>query len=81
MNAACKELERMVSERTLNHGGNPVVRWMAGNTVVEQNQDDLVRPSRKRSSEKIDGVVSLLFAMQRLLVAEQEPDVAFIAFD
>jgi phage terminase large subunit-like protein len=73
MNGACKELERMVLERRIAHGGNAVARWMAGNVVAEQNQDDLIRPSRKRSNEKIDGLVSLLFCIQRLLVAEAQP--------
>jgi phage terminase large subunit-like protein len=74
MNAACKELERMVIDRRVNHGGNPVVRWMASNVVAEVNQDDLIRPSRRKSASKIDGVVALLMAIQRYLANEDEGD-------
>jgi hypothetical protein len=59
MNTPCKELERIVAERRLNHGGNPVLRWMLSHAVAERNQDDLIRISRKKSSDKVDGVVAL----------------------
>jgi phage terminase large subunit-like protein len=80
MNMPAKEVERLVSERRLNHGGNPVVRWMMSHAVAETNQDDLVRISRKKSSDKVDGVVSLLMATSRYALAEAEPEVSFISF-
>lgn len=67
MNAPCKELERLLARRRLRHGGNPVLRWMAANAVAETNQDDLIRPSRRRSPEKIDGLVASLMALERCM--------------
>jgi phage terminase large subunit-like protein len=79
MNAPCKELERLLMQQRLNHGGNPVARWMAGNAVAEMNQDDNIRPSRKKSSDKIDGLVALLMAIERTLTAEEESFVMYVA--
>jgi phage terminase large subunit-like protein len=80
MNGACKEMERVIAEGRLSTAGNPVARWMASNTVADANQDDLIRPSRKKSSEKIDGIVALLQAWQRAVVAMEEPEVSFYSF-
>lgn len=80
MNAPCKELERMLARRLIRHGGNPVLRWMAANVVAEMNQDDLIRPSRKHSTDKIDGVVAMLMALERAMHEEQQPEVAFYSF-
>lgn len=80
MNAPCKELERLLSQGRINTGGNPVLRWMAANAVADANQDDLVRPSRKKSSDKIDGVVTLLMALNRAIAYEEEPEVGFYSF-
>lgn len=41
-----------------SHGGNPVLRWMMGNVVVEQDGAQNERPSKSKSTEKIDGAVS-----------------------
>ena len=81
MNTPAKEVERLVSERRLHHSGNPVVRWMMSHAVVETNQDDLVRISRKKSSDKVDGVVALLMATSRYALAEAEPAFAFVSFN
>lgn len=80
MNAPAKETERLVAERRIDHGGNPVIRWMVTNAVAETNQDDLVRISRKRSSEKVDGIVAMLMALERAMHEEQQPEVAFYSF-
>jgi phage terminase large subunit-like protein len=65
----------------VNHGGNPVLRWMADNTVIERDYEDRIKPSKKKSSEKIDGVVALCMALSEA-IREQEtvPEVAFYSF-
>jgi phage terminase large subunit-like protein len=80
MNAPAKELERLVSERRFNHHGNKVMRWMIAHTVVEMNQDDLIRPSRKKSEDKLDGVMALLMAIERVLAAETQAEPQFYSF-
>ena len=81
MNAPAKLLETLVANETVNHGGNPVLRWMADNTVIERDYEDRIKPSKKKSSEKIDGVVALCMALSEA-IREQEtvPEVAFYSF-
>ena len=49
MNAPAKLLETLVANETLNHGGNPVLRWMADNVTVETDYEDRIKPSKKKS--------------------------------
>lgn len=63
MNAPTKRLEALVLERKLMHFGNPVLRWMAGNVVVEQDAAGNYKPAKNRSTEKVDGIVALCMSL------------------
>ena len=63
MNAPTKELERLVLSGDLNHGGNPVLRWMASNVTVEIDAAENYKPSKKKSTQRIDGIVSTIMAL------------------
>ena len=65
MSAPTEELEALVLGEKLAHGGNPVLRWMVANAVVEQDAAGNVKPSKAKSTEKIDGVVALIMAIDR----------------
>jgi len=70
------ELERLVLEHRLRHGGHPVLRWMAGNVETETNPEGYQRPSKGKSTERIDGMVALDMALTRLMTAlVAEPSV------
>ena len=49
-------------------GGNPVLRWMAGNVSLETDAADNWKPSKKKSRERIDGIVALIMALERATV-------------
>lgn len=70
MSAPSKMLENLVSNRLLNHGGNPLLRWMADNVVIETNADEMIKPSKKKSTEKIDGISALVTALERVIVGQ-----------
>ena len=80
MNVPAKELERMVGTGRLNHGGNPVMRWMAANAVAETDRDDRIRPSRLKSTDKIDGIMAICMAIERAIVNTADQEVSFISF-
>ena len=61
-------LERLVLECALRHGGHPVLRWMAANTKVIRDSNDNIRPDKKASRKRIDGIVGLVMALGRALV-------------
>ena len=66
MSPACKDLETMIVQGDIQHDGNPVLRWMVSNVVVVQDDAGNIKPSKKRSAEKIDGVVALAMCVGRI---------------
>ncbi len=81
MSAPSKLLETLVANRKLNHGGHPVLRWMAGNVTVEVDPYEAIKPSKKKSTERIDGIAALVTALERASAEEAEPEVTFISFE
>lgn len=63
MSAPSKELERLVVGRQLDHGGHPVLRWCARNVAVENDAAGNIKPSKLRSTERIDGIVATVNAL------------------
>ncbi len=63
MSEPTKELEKLVLQKQLAHGGNDVLRWMASNTSVETDPAGNIKPSKKKSTERIDGVVALVMGL------------------
>lgn len=75
MSGPSKELEKQVVEVTLNHGGNPVLDWMARVVSVRTDGADNikpVKPDRRRSSKRIDGVVAAIMGLG-LAIQEDAP--------
>lgn len=69
-----KHFERLVFAGLLDHGGHPVLRWMAGNTVVVFDRNLNFMPAKDRSAEKIDGVMASVMAVG-LATAGEEDDM------
>lgn len=64
MSAPTKDLlERLVPKGKIIHGNNPVLTWMADNLVVRMGPTGLIKPDKSKSSEKIDGIVALIMAI------------------
>jgi phage terminase large subunit-like protein len=68
LGAGWRELERILLETKLRHGGHPILRWMADNVEVETDAAGNQKPSKAKSSERIDGMVALNMAIARLIV-------------
>lgn len=75
MTAPSKELERLMLSHKLRHGDNPILRWMIANVAAETDSAGNIKPSKKVSTERIDGVVSLIMAIGRVLVFDEEVSV------
>jgi phage terminase large subunit-like protein len=65
LSAPMKDLMTFVTQGRVHHGNNPVLRWMADNLAVEQDPAGNLKPSKKKSTEKIDGMVALIMALDR----------------
>jgi phage terminase large subunit-like protein len=66
LSAPTKALETAVLSRTLRHDGHPVLRWNLSNVSVEADSNGNIRPSKSVSTERIDGVVALVMAIDRM---------------
>ncbi len=76
LSAATKELERLVLAQAVGHGGHPVLRWMVDNVTVVRDAADNLKPDKRRSRNKIDGVVATVMALDRAMRREgQGPSV------
>lgn len=60
-----KYFEQLVIRGGLRHGDNPVSRWMARNVALETDSAGNIKPSKKKSTEKIDGVIASVMAISR----------------
>ena len=72
MNWPIKKLEELVLAGRLAHAGHPVLRWMASNVSIETDASDNWKPSKKKSIERIDGIVALIMALSCATVNDGE---------
>lgn len=68
-NEPCKELQRLIVERKLVHGNHPVMDWNASNVEVKVDANQNLRPVKPKSFRRIDGVVALIMALRRAMLA------------
>jgi phage terminase large subunit-like protein len=68
-----KEFERLLLERQLHHGGNPMLRWQADNVVVRSDPSGNLKPDKDKSGNKIDGIVAAVMAIAPIAEEETEP--------
>lgn len=55
---AWREWDKIIIEGKARHGGHPILRWMAGNVEVETDHAGNQKPSKRLSTERIDGMVA-----------------------
>ena len=63
MSAPSKEFEKMVASGMLEHFNNPVARWMLKNVMLIIDTNENIKPDKKRSREKIDGIIAAITAI------------------
>ena len=65
MSNPTKDLMRLVLEQSLRHDGHPILRWCMDNVYVRTDPAGNIKPDKEKSTEKIDGVVALIMALDR----------------
>jgi phage terminase large subunit-like protein len=65
MSPPTKELMKITLEKKLAHGGHPVLKWMMDNIFVRTDPAGNIKPDKEKSTEKIDGAVALIMALDR----------------
>lgn len=66
LSAPTKSLEQAILGRRLRHAADPVLRWNMSNVSVETDATGNIKPSKAASTERIDGVVALVMAVDLL---------------
>ena len=72
LSPACKLIEVMAGDNNIVHNNNPILAWCLDNVVLTKDDNENVRPSKKNSIEKIDGVAGLLNAMVLYILDKEE---------
>jgi len=67
-----KELERLLLDGAFDHGGHPILEWCASNVAIEMDAAGNIKPSKAKSTERIDGVAALITALA-LAVSDEGP--------
>ncbi|WP_287058352.1 terminase TerL endonuclease subunit, partial [Bifidobacterium sp.] len=67
MSPPSKELMKLALEGRLAHGGHPVLSWMVDNIHVRTDPAGNIKPDKQKSTEKIDGVVATIMALDRAI--------------
>lgn len=60
--AAVDAFERALLGGNMQHNGNPLLRWQAGNVIVETDPAGNRKPTKAKSLDRIDGIVSAIMA-------------------
>ena len=67
MSPPTKELMKLTLEEKLAHSGHPVLRWMMDNIFIRTDPAGNIKPDKEKSTEKIDGAVALIMALDRAI--------------
>jgi phage terminase large subunit-like protein len=73
LNAPSKEFEKVILREKFLHLDHPVLRWMASNVAISHDPAGNIKPDKEKSTEKIDGIVATIMALDRWIRKEPEP--------
>ena len=74
MSPPTKELMRLVLNQQIAHNGHPVLRWMMDNIFIRTDPAGNIKPDKEKSTEKIDGAVATVMALDRAVRCGSQPD-------
>lgn len=67
MSPPTKEFMKLVLEKKIAHGNHPVLNWMLDNVYVRQDPAGNIKMDKSKSTEKIDGAVASVMALDRAI--------------
>lgn len=70
-----KEFDALLADRRVEHGDNPVLKWMAGNMMYVRDKNENKMPSKKASVGRIDGMSATLMALGRWVLTDRTPSI------
>jgi phage terminase large subunit-like protein len=70
-----EDVQELVMEKKLAHGGQPVLSWMMDNIYIKTDPAGNIKPDKEKSTERIDGAVALIMALDRAIRHENKASV------
>lgn len=67
MSPPTKELMNLILAQKIRHGDNPILRWNVDNMIVSQDAAGNIKPDKAKSTQRIDGAVALIMAIDRAI--------------
>ena len=67
MSAPSKEFEKLALQGKIIHFNNPVLRWMLASTTISTDPAGNIKPDKRKSSQKIDGIVASIMAIGEMM--------------
>ena len=67
MSPPTKELMNLVLNKKIAHSGHPILSWMMDNVYVRQDPAGNIKMDKAKSTEKIDGAVAMVMALDRAI--------------
>lgn len=58
-----KEFLNLLADRKFQHGGHPVLTWMAANLMIQKDKNENMMPTKAKSTGRIDGIVATIMAV------------------
>lgn len=75
MAAPTKRTLELIADGLLDHGANPVLRWMASHATVETDTSGNMKFVKTGGKKKIDGIIGLVMAVSRLTILDNARSV------
>ena len=80
MSEPTKQLDALIRSGRIVHNGDPVLAWAISNVTAKLDKKENVYPNKDTARNKIDPVVSTLFALGRAMVRTGEPATSGFSF-
>lgn len=80
MSPPTKELEKLILERRIRFKENPALSWCFSNVICENDAAGNLKPSKKRSREKIDMTVSTIMALDGAIRNQKKEVTPLLTF-
>ena len=80
MSEPMKELDALIRSGRIIHDGDPVLAWAIGNVCGKVDAKDNVYPRKEGEQNKIDPVVSTMFALGRAMTRTDDDGAPYFSF-
>ena len=76
LSAPTKLMESLVLSKSINHGGNPILRWMMDCIAMSTDPAGNIKPNKAKSNPngRIDGIVSLIMGLGIFMASDTKDD-------